>query len=62
MAKSEEMVMVPRYKLERVRRLAREHGENLKRGAADLDRSVKLVDQLLEGVEERRREDRRRSY
>ena len=61
MAQSEEMVMIPRRKWERIIKLAREHGENLKRQSADLDKSIKKIDRLWEDVEERRRE-RRRSY
>ena len=55
MAKSEEMVMIPRRKFERTIKLAREYSENL-------DRSIERVERAREEMEERhRREDRRRS-
>ena len=54
MAKSEEMMMIPKRKFERIIKLAREYSENL-------DRSIERVERAREEMEERRRE-RRRSY
>ena len=62
MVRSEETVVVPRRKLEYVARLAREHGERLKRGAADLDRSIEKMNREWEEMEERHKRERRRSY
>ena len=55
MAKSEEMVMIPRRKFDRIIRLAREYSE-------DLDRTLKDLRRRRREIEERYREDRRRSY
>ncbi len=54
MAQSEEMVMIPKRKFERIIKLAREYSENL-------DRSVERVERARAETEKRRRE-RRRSY
>ena len=55
MAQSEEMVMIPKRKWERIIKLAREYSENL-------DKSIERVERAREDMEERRRERRRRSY
>ena len=62
MARSEETVTVPKRKLEYVARLARQHGERLKRGAEDLNRSIVKMNRDWEEMEERHRRERRRSY
>ena len=54
MAKSEEMVMIPKRKFERIVRLAREHSEDLVRTLRDLRRRRREI-------EERYREDKWRS-
>ncbi len=55
MAKSEEMVMIPRRKFERIVRLAREHSD-------DLDRTLKDLRRRRREIEERYREDKWRPY
>lgn len=55
MAQSEDVVMIPRRKWERIIKLAREYSKNL-------DKSIEKVERAREEMDERRRERRRRSY
>ena len=54
MAKSEETATIPKRRLERIIKDAKET-------SAHMDRRIQKVDQLLEEIDERRRERRSRS-
>ena len=54
MAKSEEMVTIPKRRFDRIIREAKET-------SAQMDRRIKKVQRMWEEVDERRRERRRRS-
>ena len=53
-----EMVMIPRYKYERLPEVLKD----AKRTSAEFKKRIKELDRQWEEMEERHREDRRRSY